>query len=79
MVQRVNMGYSLWDSPSREANISEDPTSGTLVDRLEWLANVVSKISLVVGFSAPLVKVATRICGRNVKALVDYGSMGNYI
>ena len=31
------------------------------------------------GFPTPLVEVATRIHGRNVKALIDYGSTGNYI
>ena len=31
------------------------------------------------GFLAPLVEVAARICGRNVKVLIDCGSTGNYI
>ena len=31
------------------------------------------------GFPAPLVEVAARICGRNIKVLIDCGSTGNYI
>ena len=31
------------------------------------------------GFPAPLVEVAAHIYGRNVKALIDCGSIGNYI
>ena len=48
-------------------------------DRPWRTADAVSGISSAVAFSAPLVEVAARICGRNVKALVDYGSMGKYI
>ena len=38
----------------------------------------VSGISSTVGFPAPLVEVAARIRGRNMKALIDCGSTGNY-
>ena len=41
--------------------------------------DAVPGISLAVGFLAPLVEVVARIHGRNVKALIDCGSTGNYI
>ena len=52
---------------------------GTLGDRPWRPADAVLGINSAVGFLAMLVEVAARIYGRNMKALIDYGSMGNYI
>ena len=70
---------SLRDVSADIVDIPEGPAGGTLGDRPWRLANAVSGISSAAGFLAPLVKVAARIRGRNVKALIDYGSTGNYI
>ena len=75
----MNIGYSLRDVLAREADISQDPAGGTLVDKSEWPVDVVLGISSTMGFPTPLVEVATRICGRNIKALIYCGSTGNYI
>ena len=52
---------------------------GTLGDRPWRLAEVEAGISSAIGFPTPLVEVAAHIQGRNVKALIDCGSTGNYI
>ena len=70
---------SLRDVLADIADIPEGLTGSTLGDRPWRPADVVSGISSAVGFPAPLVEVAARIRGRNVKALIDCGSMGNYI
>lgn len=75
----MKTGYSLWDGLTREADILEDLGGSTLVDRLEWLADVVLGISSAMEFPTLLVKVAICMCGRNIKALIKCGSMGNYI
>ena len=70
---------SLHDVSADTVDITEGPAGGTLGDRLWRSADVVSGISSAMGFPAPLVEVAARICGRNVKALIDCGSTSNYI
>ena len=58
---------------------TSSPASGTLGDRPWRPADVILGINSAVGFPAPLVEVAIHIRGRNVKALSDCGSRGNYI
>ena len=79
VVQGVVNCPSLWDVSANIVHISEDPVGGTLGDRPWRPADVVSGISSAVGFLGPMVEVAARICGRNMKALIDCGSTGNYI
>ena len=50
MVQGVNVDYTFWDVSVVEADISEDPAGGTLVDIPEWLADVALAISSVMEF-----------------------------
>ena len=70
---------SFWDVSANMVDIPEDPAGSTLGDRPWRLADFVSRISSAVGFPTPLVEVATRIRGRNIKALIDCRSTGNYI
>ena len=70
---------SLRDVSADTVDIPEGPAGGTLGDRPWRLADAVLGISSAVGFPAPLIEVAVHIHGRNVKALIDYGSMSNYI
>ena len=70
---------SLRDVLAYIGDILEGLVGGTLGDRPWSLADAISGISTAVGFLAPLVEVATCIRGRNVKALIDCGSTGNYI
>lgn len=62
------MDYSFWDVLVVEADVSEDPAGGTLVDRPEWLADVALGISSAMEFPIPLVKVAMCICGRTSRS-----------
>ena len=75
MVNRHSLRHVLADT----VDIPEGPAGGTLGDSPWRLADAVSGISSAVGFPTPLFEVAARIRGRNVKALIDYGSTGNYI
>ena len=70
---------SLWDVSVDTVDIPEGPAGNTMGDRPWRPADAVLRISLAMGFLAPLVEVAAHICGRNVKALIDCGSIGNYI
>ena len=70
---------SLWDVSADTLDIPEGPAGSILGDSLWRTADATSGISSAVGFPAPLVEVAARIRGRNVKALIDCGSTGNYI
>ena len=71
---------SLRDVSADIVDIPEGPAGGTLGDRHLWRpADAVAGISSTIGFPAPLVEVAACIRGRNVKALIDCGSTGNYI
>ena len=79
VVQGVVNCPSLQDVSVDIVDIPEGLAGGTLGDRPWRPADAVSRISSAVEFPAPLVEVAARICGRNVKALVDCGSTGNYI
>ena len=80
MVQGVVNCPSLRDVSVDTADIPEGPAGGTLGDRPLWRpADAEVRISSAVGFPILLVEVAARIYGRNVKALIDCGSMGNYI
>ena len=79
VVQGVVNCPSPRDLSAYTIDIPEGPVGGTLGDRPWRPANVVSGISSAGGFPAPLVEVAARIHGRNVKALIDCGSTGNYI
>ena len=80
VVQGVVNSPSLRDVLADIVDIPEGPARGTLGDRPLWRpADAVAGISSAVGFPAPLVEVAARIRGRNVKALIDCGSTGNYI
>ena len=79
MVQGMINSSSLQDICANKANIPKGPTGGTLGNSPWRPANVVLGIILAVGFCAPLIEVAKRICGRNVKTLIDCGSMGKYI
>ena len=79
VVQGVAKCPSLRDVLADTVDIPERLAGGTLGDRPLWRpADVVAGISSAVGFPAPLVEVAARIRGRNMKALIDCGSMGNY-
>ena len=69
---------SLQDVSAVTVDIPEVLAGGTLGDRPWRPANAIAGISSAVGFLAPLVEVAVHICGRNVKALIDCGSTGNY-
>ena len=80
VVQGVVNCPSLRDVSADTADIPKDPAGGTLGERpLWWPADAIAGISSAMGFPAPLVEVAARIRGRNVKALIDCGSTGNYI
>ena len=80
VVQGVVNCPSLRDVSADTVDIPNGPAGGTMGDRPLWRpADTVLGISSAVGFPAPLVEVATRIRGRNVKALIDCGSTGNYI
>ena len=80
VVQGVVNCPSLQDVSADTANIPEGPAGSALGERpLWWPADAVAGISSAVGYPAPLVEVAACICGRNMKALIDCGSMGNYI
>ena len=79
VLQGVTTRPSLWGASADKVDISEGPAGGTLGNSPWRSANVVSGISSAIGFPTSLVEVAARICGRNVKALIDCGSMGNYI
>ena len=79
VVQGVVNCPSLWDVSADTVDISIGPAGGALGDRPWRPADAVSGISSAIGFLALLVEVAARIRGRNVKALIDYGSTGNYI
>ena len=80
VVQGVVNCPSLRDASANIVDIPEGPTGGTLEDRPLWRpADAIAGISSTVGFPALLVEVAARIHGRNVKALIDCGSTGNYI
>ena len=80
MVQGVVNSPSLRDVSVDTVDIPEDPAGGTLGDTPLWRpADAVVGISSAVGFPALLVEVSARIHGRNVKALINYGSTGNYI
>ena len=80
MVQGVVNCPSLWDVSANTADIPEGLVGGTLGDRPLWRpADAIVGISSAVGFPALLVEVATRIRGRNVKALIDCGLTGDYI
>ena len=78
MVQGVINRPSLRDVSANIAHIPEGLASGPLENSPWRPTDVVLGISLAVGFLAPLAKVVTRIRGRNVKALIDCGSTGNY-
>ena len=78
-VQGVINLPSLWDVSVDETNILERAAGSTLMNKQWRPADVVLGISSSIGFPTPLVEVATRICGRNVKDLIDCGLMGNYI
>ena len=79
VVQGVVDCPSLRDVSTDTADIPEGPVGSTLGDTPWRPADALSGISSAVGFPGPLVEVAARIRGRNVKALIDYGSTGNYI
>ena len=79
VVHGVVNWLSLRDVSVDTVDILEGLASGTLGDRPWRPTDVVLGISSAVGFPAPLVEVAAHIHGRNIKALIDYGSMGNYI
>ena len=79
MVQGVVNCPSLQDVSTDTVDIPESPAGGTLGDRPWRPADAVSGISSAMGFPALLVEVAECIHERNVKALIDCGSMGNYI
>ena len=79
VVQGMIKSPSLWDFSIDIADIPEGPAVGTLGNSPWRPTDAISGISSAVGFSTPLVEVVARICGRNVKALIDCGSMGNYI
>ena len=51
---------------------------GTLMNRPWRPSDAVLGISSAVEFLAPLVEVVAPIHGRNIKALIDCGSVGNY-
>ena len=80
VVQGVVNRPSLRDVSADIVDIPEGLAGGTLEGRPLWRpADAVARISSAVGFPAPLVEVAAHIHGRNVKALIDCGSTGNYI
>ena len=79
MVQGVVNCPLVRDFSTDTVDVPEGPAGGTLGDRPWRPADAVLGVSSVVGFPTPLVEVATCICGRNVKALIDYGSTSNYI
>ena len=80
VVQGVVNCPSLRDVSTDTADIPEGLVSGTLGDRPLWRpADAVAGISSALGFPTRLVEVATRIRGRNVNALIDCGSTGDYI
>ena len=79
MVQRVVNCPSLRDVSADTIDIPEGPAGGTLGDRPWRPADAIMGISSALGFPAPLVEVATRLRGRNMKALIDCGSTSNYI
>ena len=79
VVQGVITRPSLRDVLASTVDIPEGPVGGTLGDSPWRPTDAVSGISSAVGFPAPLVEVVTHIHGRNVKALIDCGSTGNYI
>ena len=79
VVQGVVNCPPLRDVSADTVDILESPAGGTLGDRPRRLADAASGISSAIGFPAPLVEVAECIHGRNVKALIDCGSTGNYI
>ena len=80
VVQGVVNSPSLRDVSADIVDIPEGPAGGTLGNRpLRRPADAVAGISSAVGFPALLVEVVARIRGRNVKALIDCGSTGNYI
>ena len=79
MVQGVTNRPSLRDGSANIVDIPEGPAGGTLGDRPWRRADAVSGISSAVGFPAPLVQIVARNHGRNMKALIDYRSTGNYI
>ena len=79
VVQGVVNCPSLRDVSADIVDIPEGPAGSTLGDRPWRPADAIVGISSAMGFPAPLVEVATRIRGRNVKALIDCGSTGNYI
>ena len=79
MVQGVVNCPSLQDASIDIVDIPKGRTGGTLGDRPWRPTDAVLGISSAVGFPALLVEVAECIHGRNVKALIDCGSTGNYI
>ena len=79
MVQGVINRPSLFDVSLDTVDVPEGPVGGTLGDSPWRPTDAVSVISSAVAFRAPLVEVATHIRERNVKALIDCGSTGNYI
>ena len=79
VVQGVINRPSHWDVSADTVDILEGPAGGTLGDSPRRPTDVVSGISSTIGFPAPLVEVTARIYERNVKALIDCGSTGNYI
>ena len=79
VAQGVTNRPSLWDGSANTANIPEGLASSKIGNSPWRPAEAASGISSAIGFPTPLVEVAAHIWGRNVKALIDCGSMGNYI
>ena len=79
LVQGVINRPSLWDVLGDKVDIPECLVGSTLGDSPWRPTHVILGIRSAEGFSAPLVEVVPHICGRNIKALIDCGSTGNYI
>ena len=79
MVQGVDLSQPFRGIIEGKADTLVGLAGGIFGVKSEGSADAISRISLVVGFLAPLVKVFGHIRGWNVKVLIDCGSTGNYI